>query len=335
MIKKMMSNHYDLCYITITAKAGAFYKDVVIVGLIKLFRIKIVYHLHNKGVSTKNDRWFDDLLYKRIFNSSSVILMSRYLYPDIQKYVQPNRVYYCPNGIPPLNNEYPVSRHEKKPLEILFLSHMIESKGVFVLLDACRILKDKGYSFTCSFIGTPIDITQERFSAKVSENKLSGYAWYLGEKYGSDKWYNFRHADIFAFPTYYDNECFPLVLLEAMQFSLPVISTYEGGIPDIVEEGITGFLCPQKDSTDLAEKLEILIKDKYLREQMGAAGNRKYKKEFTLENFENNLKNVLSSIIEEKTDKKYEKFLDGPNRDKKNAARVFTGKILRVFDGCL
>jgi len=45
----------------------------------------------------------------------------------------------------------------------------------------------------------------------------------------------------------------------------------------------------------------MLIKDRFLREHMGAAGNRKYKKEFTIENFENNLNSILLSIIEAKS----------------------------------
>jgi glycosyltransferase involved in cell wall biosynthesis len=292
--KKLLTNHYDLCYITITAKGGAFYKDSLIACLAKWFGIKVVYHLHNKGVSNRQDKWLDHLLYKLVFINSSVILLSRYLYPDVQKYVTPDRVHYCPNGIPPVDNEGPVSRPESGPVEILFISNMIESKGVFVLLDACRILKDKGYSFVCRFVGALSDVTQERLYARVSQNGLAKHVFYEGKKYGRDKEYCLRRADIFAFPTYY--ECFPLVVLEAMQFSLPVVSTHEGGIPEIVEEGRTGFLCPQKDVTALAEKLELLIKDQTLREQMGAAGYRKYKQEYTLEKFENRLKDILLSI---------------------------------------
>jgi glycosyltransferase involved in cell wall biosynthesis len=52
----------------------------------------------------------------------------------------------------------------------------------------------------------------------------------------------FEKSHIFVFPTFYYYECFPLVLLEAMQHALPVISTDEGGIPDIAETGITGYI---------------------------------------------------------------------------------------------
>ena len=60
-----------------------------------------------------------------------------------------------------------------------------------------------------------------------------------------------------------------------MQFSLPVVSTFEGGIPDIVENGKTGFLVKQEDVEALAEKLEILINNPRLREQMGQHGRKR------------------------------------------------------------
>jgi len=299
IIKKFLTQRYDLCYIAITVTRSALYKDSVVVGLAKLFKQKIVYHLHNKGVKTRQDNIFNHFLYKRIFKNISVILLSKHLYPDIQKYVPEDKVYYCPDGVPEAANSQKIIKNENDPVEILFLSNMTESKGIYILLDACKMLKDKGYKFTCNFVGPWNSVTEHSFNNYVTKNRLNGHVIYKGKKYGKDKEQYFRRADIFAFPTF--NDCFGLVLLEAMQFSLPVVSTYEGGIPDIVEDGVTGFLCPQKDVTALAGKLEMLIKDRFLRVQMGAAGNRKYKKEFTLENLENNLKSILISIIEAKS----------------------------------
>jgi len=90
------------------------------------------------------------------------------------------------------------------------------------------------------------DITVDRFLARIADGGLTGYALYEGAKYGRDKRLSLTGADIFVLPTYYPSECFPLVLLEAMQCGLPVVSTYEGGIPDIVEHGRTGYLCPNE-----------------------------------------------------------------------------------------
>jgi glycosyltransferase involved in cell wall biosynthesis len=286
----------QLGYIAITAKGVAFYKDSVVVMLFKLFRVKLVYHLHNKGVSTRQEKWFDNLLYRFVFKNANVILLSKYLYPDIQKYVPETRVYYCPNGIPENQVESGKWKVESsEPLEILFLSNLIESKGVFVLLEACKILQNKKINFHCTFVGGIGDVSEQQFKSKVVELELTGNIHYAGKKYGKEKEEAFVHADIFVHPSY--NDCFPLVLLEAMQYSLPVVSTYEGGIPDVVEDGVTGFLVPQKDVQALADKLEILIKNPELRKQMGAAGRKKYEEEFTLERFEGRMVEILKSVV--------------------------------------
>ena len=118
---------------------------------------------------------------------------------------------------------------------------------------------------------------------------------YLGSKYGYEKDVCFQQSDIFAFPTC--NDVFPLVNLEAMQYRIPVISTFEGGIPEIIEDGITGFLVPQGNAKMLADKLELLINDQSLRETMGRSGYLKYQKEFTSEKFEGRFINILNKII--------------------------------------
>jgi len=82
-----------------------------------------------------------------------------------------------------------------------------------------------------------------------------------------------------------------------MQAGLPVVSTFEGAIPEIVDDGVTGFLVPQKNPQALAEKLEILIKDSELRQKMGAAGRKKFLEKYTVDKFENNLLAIFKEVI--------------------------------------
>jgi glycosyltransferase involved in cell wall biosynthesis len=88
-----------------------------------------------------------------------------------------------------------------------------------------------------------------------------------------------------------------LVNLEAMQFSLPIVTTFEGGIPDVVDNEVTGFLVPQKNIDILAEKLEILIQNPDLRQQMGEAGRKRYEEKFTLDKFERRMVEILGEVI--------------------------------------
>lgn len=298
VFKQLICFKPQLCYLAITAKGYAFYKDALIALMAKTFKVPLVYHFHNKGVSTWQKKRLNNILYHIVFKNSYAILLSKYLYSDVQKYFPENKVFYCPNGIP----DTTVKRikdldSNDNAVRILFLSNLIESKGVFVLLEACKILKNKNISFYCTFAGDEGDITSQIFNKVIEDLDLTDVVFYVGRKYGNEKEEAFAKADIFAFPTYYNNECFPLVLLEAMQHSLPVVSTFEGGIPDIVDEGETGFLVAHKNAEKLAEKLEILIKDPDLRHRMGIAGRTKYENQFTLSVFENRLKDILSTIL--------------------------------------
>jgi glycosyltransferase involved in cell wall biosynthesis len=294
---QLIFNRPNIVYLAITAKGLGFYKDVPIALLVKCFRVPLALHFHNKGIVTRQDRKFDDFLYRIVFKNTKVILLSKYLYYDVQKYVSEQNLYFCANGIPLINDESSSNRENNKTPKLLFLSNLIETKGVFVLLEALKILKEKGISFKCDFVGGEGDVTRIDFQAKVKELHLEEKVFYLGKKYNLEKVAIFKESDIFVLPTFYSNECFPLVLLEALQFGLPMVSTYEGAIPEIVEEGVNGFLVKQQDIVGLADKLEELIEDKILRKHMGQAAKEKYIQKYTLDQFDKTLLNIIISII--------------------------------------
>lgn len=269
-----------------------FLKDAPFVLLCKLFRRKIVIHQHNKGMSNCVNKQPYKWLLPLVYRKTKVILLSWYLYPDIEKVVKKEQVMICPNGIPEIfDNEPHFERNNEVP-HLLFLSNLIPSKGVYVLLDACKILKEKGYRFVCDFVGGESkEITKEVFEKAVEERGMNEYVIYNGPKYGDDKKHYFENADFFVQPTF--NDCFPLTLLEAMQYKLPLISTDEGAVPDIVKDKENGFVCKRKDANSTADAIEALLNDKSLRKQMGENGYRIFKKEFTLDIFNMNITKIL------------------------------------------
>ena len=164
------------------------------------------------------------------------------------------------------------------------------------MLDACRILAGEGLSFRCVLAGKLTqDYPGNTLSEEICEKGLEGIVEYTGEKYGEDKWDAFSQADVFVHPSY--NDCFPLVLLEALGAGLPVVSTMEGGIPDIVRNGETGFLCPPRDADALADRISQLLMDPDLRLRMGDAARRDYEARFTRKQFEENFFSVISHVV--------------------------------------
>jgi len=296
LITELFKKKPDLCYLALTATGVAFYKDVLLIALLRFAQVKRIYHLHNKGIGQQHYNKINKFLYRFVFKDADVILLSNALYHDIKSFVPDSRVSICPNGIEDAFPDFvPRFIEIKSKIKIIFLSNLIESKGIFVLLDACSLLQQKDIDFECDFIGAEGNVSISEFNKKVNQLQLNSKVHFLGKKYGKEKNNIFANADIFAFPTYYSNECFPLVLLEAMSAGLPVVSTFEGGIPDIVQVGVTGFLVPQRDSIALSIQLEQLISNPQLRIKMGNAARKKFESEYKLENFEHRLIEILDS----------------------------------------
>ncbi len=290
----------DLVYITLNSKGIGLFKDSIFAIVALLFQKKVVYHFHNKGVRDRQDKLFDNILYRLLFREAYVILLSPFLYKDVEKYIGTDRVFFCSNGIEDIAADSLAGINgtpkEKNSSNLLFLSNLIRSKGVFVLLEALSILKQRNIDFLCVFVGGEGDISASAFENKTKELGLSKFVTYVGKKYGGERTEYFRLADIFILPSM--NDCFPLVLLEALQFSLPVVSTVEGAIPEIIENGLNGFLALPNNATDLAEKIEFLLKNPEKRLIMQQENRIKYENKFSLPVFEKKFINILTTILD-------------------------------------
>jgi glycosyltransferase involved in cell wall biosynthesis len=292
LLYKLSFNRPDLVYFTITPYGASFYRDLLMVALIKIFRIKkVVYHLHGKGIKDcypRQKRWYD-----YAYHHVDVICLGDKLKDDIHFFK--GMPYIVNNGIP-INSIVSKQKKNDEMVNILFLSNFDKTKGVMELLECAKLLKEKKINFKIRLIGAFYEqFTKDFFSDYLKNNDLLNQIDVIGPVYGDAKYQYFADADIFIHPT--RNDALPIVLLEAMQFGLPCISTFEGCIPEIVEDNITGLLFRQQDVEDFASKLELLIKNKELREQMGKKGKERFDQFFTLEKFEQNLCNTFIGIL--------------------------------------
>lgn len=281
-----------ICYLAITCHGKGFLKDSPFVLLCKLFKRRIIIHQHNKGMASCVHCAFYRSLLRLVYNKTKVILLSWNLYDDISSVVSKDQVAICPNGID-VSLERRNARNSVP--QILFLSNLIESKGVFVLIDACRVLRDKGFEFKCVFVGNQSkNLSYAQFDDYVRKCGVADCVFRKGPLYSEDKRKIFSESDIFVFPTYYENETFGLVLLEAMANSLPVVTCAEGAISDIVSDTLTGYIVPQKDSATLAVAIQKLLDNPEKARIMGQAGRIRYEEMFTAARFEANLISILS-----------------------------------------
>jgi glycosyltransferase involved in cell wall biosynthesis len=138
---------------------------------------------------------------------------------------------------------------------------------------------------------------QQTWEDFLNTHELQDWVQYHGAKYGAEKQVFFEQAGIFALPTFYKNECFPISILEAMSFGLPVVSTTEGAISEIVIDGETGYSIPKNRPEALADALQKLLVDKTTAQKMGANALGHFNEKYTLEVFERNMVKTLKDII--------------------------------------
>lgn len=291
---KIQNEKPQLVYITPSLSGWAFYRDWLMVRMIKRQKCTIVAHFHNKPPLSFTRKWYNQLLYNIFFRGVHTIFLANCLAETFKDYLQPQLVHICPNGMPD-SVQKTLSKHVNNSYTFLFLSNMMEEKGVIVLLEACALLKKRGCDFICDFLGQWSDITEYRFISMTEEQGLSERVHAYGGVYGQEKSKYFSQADAFVFPTYYSAECLPLVLIEAMQYSLPIISTPEGGIPDVIDDKV-GFLVEQRNSIALADKMQYLIEHPGVGRAMGKRGRLKYEHEYTLSVFERRFVDIINDV---------------------------------------
>jgi glycosyltransferase involved in cell wall biosynthesis len=262
-------------------------RDIIILITTKWLFKKVIFHFHAGGVSEfkTNSTFFSFLYRKAYYNADCAILLSE-LNPTDGKDLRAKKEVVIPYGIEDNFSQITATKIKGPTAKILFVGVLKESKGVLILLEACKLLKEKNLNFTAELMG--------KFESKEFELKVNALidAYNIGDKVkflgvlsGKNKFDTFFKADIFCFPTFYESETFGVVLLEAMQFSLPIVASNWRGIPSIIKEGEAGFLTTPKNAEQVAVALVKLINDPALREKMGKQGRASYLQRFTLNVF--------------------------------------------------
>ena len=288
----------DLVYIT----PSAYQPEIGMIRYILEFMainstgVKKLIHFHNKGIREKCQKWWIRWYYKMLFKNAKVIFIAKGFEKQFDIYLKASQILHCPNGIQRSRKigSSLIKKNNSTP-KLLFLSNIMKEKGVFTLLEAIEQLKAKGLSFTCDFVGSWKDITEQGFKSYCLQHDIQDIIIAHGPIFGPSKLNFYKEADIFVFPSY--NETFGLVLAEAMEYELPCVTTNEGGMPMLVEDGYNGYLINRADSKQLADRLEKLISNAQLRVCMGKASYEKFNREFTIDKFEQKLSNCIDKAL--------------------------------------
>lgn len=293
--KELMFKRPDVVYFQLSPIGYVFYRDLIYITLIKIFRVKILFHLHGKGIKQMAENSLNYYCYRFSFRNSDIICLSDLLKYDI-KNVFDGQIHIVNNGIPEMDKSKLKNNQSIKDetIKILFLSNLIKSKGILDFINALEILNKKSVLFNAIIVGGEGDISKKELHEILKKYHLEEIVEYLGPKYDEAKQEVYSMCDILVFPT--KNDTWGNVILEAMQFAIPVVTTKEGSIPEIIDNGVNGFIVDKGAPNQIAERIEFLIKNTDKRINMGIAARDKYLKNYTISIFEANLSSVFHKV---------------------------------------
>lgn len=278
------------------------YRDaVVLLATRRLFR-HTVFHFHAAGLSEllprlrAPERW---LLRRAFCGADCAIVLSAHNPPDGAR-LGARATYVIPNGLEDARALEPrAPRPAGAPPLILFAGVLCESKGVLVLLEAARRLRDEKLDFRLELMGRFASAELEaRVRGFLGRHGLAERVELPGVRTGADKWRAFARADVFAFPSHFESESFGLAVLEAMQFGLPVVATRWRGLPDLVRQDESGVLVPVEDPAALAVALGALLRHPERRRRLGEGGRRLFEAEFGIEPWRQRMEAALLAVAE-------------------------------------
>jgi glycosyltransferase involved in cell wall biosynthesis len=253
-------------------------RDWILLAACRPFAARTVFHFHARGLGAFLDR--HPLLPSFPWSQPDIAIVLGPSARSDAECIGAHRIEEIPYGLDVPVREPP--RDSSSDPVILFVGLHGEGKGLFDLLETARVLMDRGCSFRIRTAGEwESEAVRERFEARRAEIDLADRVETLGHLPREKLWDAYAEADIFFFPTKFAHETFGVVLIEAMAFGLPVVSSRWPGPIDVVRDGATGILCEAGDIQAYADALQELVERPDRRAVLGAEGKILYKERYT------------------------------------------------------
>jgi colanic acid/amylovoran biosynthesis glycosyltransferase len=186
-----------------------------------------------------------------------------------------------------------------RSLRLVTVGRLVEKKGIEYVLRAVRILVDRGRDVEYRILGD--GPRRDRLIALVAELGLGDRVTLHGRHQQAKVREGMAESDVLVAASVTaadgDEEGIPNVLKEAMALGLPVVGTRHAGIPELIEDGVSGFLVPERDEGTLADALERLARDPGRWAAMGRAGRAKIEMEYDIHRLNDRLAGLLEALI--------------------------------------
>ena len=185
------------------------------------------------------------------------------------------------------------------PYKIITVARMTQKKGLEDVYQALAVLRDKGFEFKHSLIGQGDD--QPKIVALIKKLKLENLTELCGTLTHEQVIGHYASSDLFVLGCKIadngDRDGIPNVMAESMAMNLPVVATNVSGIPEFLEDRVTGLMVSQNDPLALANAMETLLTDNVLRQQVAREAKKRITKEFNNKTLIMDLAGIYSKMI--------------------------------------
>lgn len=290
----------NMYYPLSSAPKVAVLRDAIILCFTRFLFKKVVYHFHAAGISEELPK-YNWLLRKVIYAIESrpdMTITSSEYNPKDGEYLKSKDVRIMPLGIPDDNRMEVRTEFGKKPyLTLMHMGLLNGSKGEGYVLEAVKELNERGCDVRFILTGQfESEEYKNDFYGRVKKYNLTEKFDYRGVVTGEEKRKAFLDSDVFCFPSYFHSESFGVVLLEGMMYQMPVVASRRRGLISVVDEGKNGYLVDVHNSTQIADAVETLYKDRKLLENMAKRGREMFIEKYVLSQYIANIEKILKSL---------------------------------------
>jgi len=247
----------------------SFYRKIPYVLISKLFGAKVLLHLHPshfRQFYQNSPRLIRKLIYIILSLCDALAFVNSNLCKEFRTIFPNKPIFHLRN---PVNTSayYPLEEHNHRNNQALFLGAFTENKGVFDIIEAIPLIRQKMPDMTFVFCG---DHRIDELRYRIERANLNGAVdirFWVGYE---EKLQLLQTSTMLLLPSY--SEGFPMVILEAMACGLPVICSDVGGISEAVTDGESGLFVQPGDVNGLADRVVHLTKDKLLQSRLRYKG---------------------------------------------------------------
>lgn len=264
-----LTKHPNLTYVHLGSNASL-YRESVFIYIGKILGKRVIGHFHAGDVSIylpRQRKIAQIFIRSALSRCDELIACSHESARQLRILAASPRITVINNAIDTESFADESARNEgtefEAPTRILFVGAMGKLKGESDLLRAMAVASRAGADIRASFLGYGSDAPRNL----ATELGVGNLIEYMGPVPCSERIQFFLRADIFVLPSY--AEAMPISVIEAMAAGLPVISTKVGGIPELITDGVNGFLVEAGDVQALTEKLLTLCNDKPMQRTLG------------------------------------------------------------------